>query len=66
MKKGYQKDKTLARGNDVYVWIDVHKENWHVAVRVDGVPLVALFATFGQYGNPKVLPNKNHATFDRE
>jgi len=36
MKKGYQKDKTLARGNDVYVWIDVHKENWHVAARVDG------------------------------
>ena len=36
MKKGYQKDKTLARGRDVYIGIDVHKENWHVAARVDG------------------------------
>ena len=24
MKKGYQKDKTLARGKDVYLGIDVH------------------------------------------
>lgn len=36
MKKGYQKDKTLARGKDVYIGIDVHKESWHVAARVDG------------------------------
>lgn len=35
MKKGYQKDKTLARGKDVYIGIDVHKENWHVAVIVE-------------------------------
>jgi len=27
--------------------------------------LVATFATFGEYGNPKV-PNKNHVAFDHE
>ena len=36
MKKGYQKDKTLARGKNVHIGIDVHKENWHVSARVDG------------------------------
>ena len=36
MKKVYQKDKTLARGKDVYIGIDVHKETWHIAARVDG------------------------------
>ena len=36
MKKGYQKDKTLARGRYVYIGVDVHKGNWHVAVRVEG------------------------------
>jgi len=36
MKKVYQRDKTLARGKDVYIGIDVHKVNWHVAARVDG------------------------------
>jgi hypothetical protein len=36
MKKGYQKDKTLARGKDVYIGIDVHKENWHVAASEQG------------------------------
>lgn len=36
MKKGCQKDKTLVRGKDVYIGIDVHKENWHVAARVSG------------------------------
>ena len=36
MKKDYQKGKTLARGKDVYIGIDVHKKNWHVAVRVEG------------------------------
>jgi hypothetical protein len=24
------------RGKDVYVGIDVHKENWHVTIRSDG------------------------------
>ena len=27
MKKVYQRDKTLARGKDVYIGIDVHKVN---------------------------------------
>ena len=36
MKKVYQRDKILARGKDVYIGIDVHKINWHVAARVDG------------------------------
>lgn len=36
MKRGYQKDKSLARGKDVYIGIDVHKGNWHVAARIEG------------------------------
>ena len=36
MKKVYQRDKILAKGKDVYIGIDVHKVNWHVAARVDG------------------------------
>jgi len=37
MKKGYQKDKTLARGVcGVYIGMDVHKESWHVSAHIDG------------------------------
>jgi transposase len=36
MKKVYLRDKPLARGKDVYIGIDVHKETWHVAVRAGG------------------------------
>jgi len=36
MRGEYQKEKVLARGKDVYIGIDVHKEKWHVTARVDG------------------------------
>jgi transposase len=36
MRKAYQKGKVLAKGKDVYIGIDVHKEQWHVTVQVDG------------------------------
>ena len=36
MKKCYQKDKTLARGKNVFIGMDVHKESWHVSARIDG------------------------------
>jgi len=37
-----------------YIWID------------RDVPHVAVFATLQEYGNPKVVPNKNHVAFDHE
>jgi len=36
MKKGYQKEKTLAIGKNVFIGMDVHKESWHVSARIDG------------------------------
>ena len=36
MRKSYQKGMVLARGKDVYIGIDVHKEKWHVTARVEG------------------------------
>ncbi len=36
MRKGYQERKNLARGKEVYIGIDVHKENWHLTVRTEG------------------------------
>lgn len=36
MKTDYQKGKILAKGKDVYIGIDVHKEKWHVTERVGG------------------------------
>lgn len=35
MRGAYQKEKVLARGKDVYIGIDVHKEKWHVTARVE-------------------------------
>jgi len=36
MRRDYQKGKVLARGKDVYIGIDVHKEKWDVTARVEG------------------------------
>jgi len=36
MRRDYQKGKALARGKNVYIGIDVHKEKWHVTARVEG------------------------------
>ena len=35
MRKEYQRSKVLARVKDVYIGIDVHKEKWHVAARIE-------------------------------
>ena len=36
MRRDYQKGKVFAIGRDVYIGIDVHKENWHITARVSG------------------------------
>jgi hypothetical protein len=36
MKTDYQKGKILAKGKNVYIGIDVHKEKWHVTAQVAG------------------------------
>jgi len=36
MRKGYQERKILARGREVYIGVDVHKESWHLTVRIEG------------------------------
>ena len=36
MRRGYQKEECLARKEDVYIGIDVHKEKWHVTARSAG------------------------------
>jgi transposase len=36
MRTVEQKDKNFLVGKDVYVGIDVHKESWHVSIRIDG------------------------------
>jgi hypothetical protein len=30
MKEAYQKNQVLARGKEVFIGIDVHKESWQV------------------------------------
>jgi transposase len=36
MREVHQKAKVLAKGKDVYIGIDVHKEKWHVTARAGG------------------------------
>jgi len=36
MKGEVQSKKVLVRGKEVYIGVDVHKESWHVTVRVEG------------------------------
>jgi transposase len=36
MKGEFQNRKVLVRGKGVFIGIDVHKESWHVTVRVEG------------------------------
>lgn len=36
MKKGYQRREELARGAEVYVGVDVHKDSWHVTAITEG------------------------------
>jgi transposase len=36
MKEAYQRGKVLARGKEVFIGIDVHKESWQVTVRAEG------------------------------
>jgi transposase len=39
MREGYQKKEALAKGKEVFIGIDVHKESWHVTVRSAGEEL---------------------------
>ena len=36
MKGEVQNKKVLVRGKEVFIGVDVHKESWHVTVRVEG------------------------------
>jgi transposase len=36
MGKEYQRKRILARGKEVYIGVDVHKDSWHVTARVEG------------------------------
>lgn len=40
MKREYQKKEILARGKDVYIGIDVHKDSWHITIRAEGEELL--------------------------
>lgn len=42
MKKGYHQGEILARGKDVYIGIDVHKDNWFVTVRAEGEEILTV------------------------
>ena len=35
MKGQIQNKKVLVRGKEVFIGVDVHKESWHVTVRVE-------------------------------
>ena len=35
MKGELQERRILGRGKEVFIGVDVHKESWHVAVRVE-------------------------------
>jgi hypothetical protein len=35
MKGEYQNRKVWARGKEVFIGVDVHKESWHVTVRAE-------------------------------
>jgi hypothetical protein len=39
MREGYQKRQILARGKDVFIGIDVHRESWQVMVCAEGEEL---------------------------
>ena len=35
MKGAYQNGKVWARGKEVFIGVDVHKESWHVTARAE-------------------------------
>ncbi len=36
MREEHQNRKVWGRGKEVFIGVDVHKESWHVTVRVEG------------------------------
>jgi transposase len=55
MKKGYQEKGILARGKDVYVGIDVHKDNWHVTIRGEGEEILNVNMSSNYHALKKLL-----------
>ena len=36
MRTDYQRKSTLAKGQEVFIGMDVHKESWQVTIRAEG------------------------------
>jgi hypothetical protein len=43
MRGEYQNRKVWARGKEVFIGVDVHKESWHVTVRAEGKEVSVAF-----------------------
>lgn len=55
MKKGYQEKEILARGRDIFIGIDVHKDSWHVTIRAEGIELVTVSMQSSYHALGKLL-----------
>lgn len=55
MKREYQEKEILARGKDIYIGIDVHKDSWHVTIRAGGIELVTVSMQSGYHALRKLL-----------
>lgn len=55
MKREYQKKEILAIGKDIYIGIDVHKDNWHVTVRSEGEEILTVNMTSNYHALKKLL-----------
>lgn len=55
MKKEYQKKEILARGKDVYIGVDVHKDCWHVTARAEGEEILTVNMQSSYHALSKLL-----------
>lgn len=55
MKREYQKKEILARGKDVYIGVDVHKDSWHVTIRAEGGELLTVSMQSSYHAFKKLL-----------
>lgn len=55
MKREYQKKEILARGKDVYIGVDVHKDSWHVTIRAEGEELLTVSMQSSYHALRKLL-----------
>ena len=65
MKREYQKKEILARGKDIYIGMDVHKDSWHVTIRAEGEELLTVSMQSSYHALRKLLDRFNACKIEK-